>query len=163
MIAVICSIIGVIIFGGAIGYFIYKKYRQSLPTLDSAPKQVDQSSKEGASGVIPDVINEDFYDEQYHPKVEYGNIFSRGDPFDKANKADDVDEEDYEQTDHQSPEPHNLTDMADMRTNQRISALYEDMPMYNNMQDSDTKQIHAMNLPVKKTVRNNAGPDEEIG
>ena len=31
MIAVICSIVGVIVFGGAIGYFLYKKFTR--PTM----------------------------------------------------------------------------------------------------------------------------------
>ena len=37
----------------------------------------------------PDVKRplDDFYEEQYHPEVD---IFGRGDPFKKANNADDV-------------------------------------------------------------------------
>lgn len=49
MIAIICSIVGVIVFGGAIGYFLYKKFsRHIVPTTQAdsnGMKALEQSSK----------------------------------------------------------------------------------------------------------------------
>ena len=105
MIAVICSIVGVILFGGAIGYFIYKKFaRTSSPTMDQSMKAVEQSSKVGnsvAHGGSPDnMIGDEIYEEQYHPSGRVVDIFNMaGDPIKKMNEADDVIREESEAAD----------------------------------------------------------------
>jgi hypothetical protein len=128
MIAVICAIIGVIIFGGAAGYFLYRRYtRQSLKTLDASSRPVEQSSKaESMHGGSPDCLADDVYQEQYHPKAEF-DIFGKGDPFAKGNMADDVEEED---NNNGSPGPYNEYDVENqLRTVQEVSKMQESTPL----------------------------------
>ena len=51
------------------------------------------------------------------------DIFGRGDPFKKANEADDVDEDDYEEQD--SIEQQTLTEV-DVSTSQKMNAINEE-------------------------------------
>jgi len=94
MIAVICSIIGVIVVGSAISYFLYKKFnRGTSPVSDKSSKEVEQSSKQSVQNITPNVVGDDMYQDQYHPSAAF-DIFGRGDKFmQKANEADDLDED----------------------------------------------------------------------
>lgn len=94
MIAVICSIIGVIVVGSAISYFLYKKFnRGTSPVSDKSSKEVEQSSKQSVQNITPNVVGDDMYQDQYHPSAAF-DIFGRGDKFmQKANDADDLDED----------------------------------------------------------------------
>lgn len=71
---------------------------------------------------------EDTFEQQYHPKAEFGNIFGHGDPFKKGNDADDVFEEDDEE-DGKMPMP---TDHSVyMINNSPDQHMQDDTPMHN--------------------------------
>lgn len=129
-IAVVASILGVIVIGGVAGYFIYRKYsRLSSPThID----KVDQSSKNQISVAgSPDGMIDEHFEEQYHPKAEL-DIFSRKDPFqNKANNADEIDEDEQSEGalwGRQDGATH-VIDTEQMHTRIRNSKMQEDVPL----------------------------------
>lgn len=69
MIAVLGTIVGVIILGSAISYFIFKKYRgqsahvrKSSVTGDkNGVKEVEQSSKVSVQNMTPNAVGDDMY------------------------------------------------------------------------------------------------------
>jgi septation ring formation regulator EzrA len=83
MIAVIGSIIAVIIVGAVAGALIYKRYQQRLLELNAQKaKQLDQSSKINDDMSKPDMasgIQDEKYEQQYHPRMANVDIFGNGD------------------------------------------------------------------------------------
>lgn len=62
MIAVVCSIIGVILIGGVSGYFLYRKYaRNAIDKVDHTSHPVDQSSKVNSIAGSPEVLGDDMF------------------------------------------------------------------------------------------------------
>jgi hypothetical protein len=86
--------VGVILFGGAGSYFLYKKYSRLSHATQVNAQKVDQSSKDHVSQASPDgMIMDEHMEDQFHPKADF-DIFGRNDPFkNKMNNADDVEEE----------------------------------------------------------------------
>ena len=85
MIAVICSIIAVILIGGVAGYLLYKKFANRITDkVEHTSHPVDQSSKVDSISGSPDVLADDMFQDQYHPRADF-DIFGHGDPFKKKN------------------------------------------------------------------------------
>lgn len=154
MIAVIATIIGVIVIGGVVGYFLYRRYQIKLiATKSQGPHLADQTSRNSMTPASPEVIGDDVFEEQYHPHGVV-DIFGRGnDIIKKGNEADAIEEaikEDFDEDqssdrpdeDNQSsgaPESagrtgsggsNNLT-TRNLVTNARESTLNENVPLSN--------------------------------
>ena len=93
MIAVIATIIGVIVIGGVVGYFLYRRYQINLiATKSQGPHLPDQSSHGKMGQESPGFIGDDVFEEQYHPQGVV-DIFGRGnDIIKKGNEADAIEE-----------------------------------------------------------------------
>ena len=92
MVAVIGSIIALIILGAVAGAVIYRRYQQRLVEVNAQKmKSVDQSSKIDDDSSKPDCasgVQDEKYEEQYHPRMANLDIFGNGDIIKKVNEAD---------------------------------------------------------------------------
>jgi hypothetical protein len=153
MIAVIATIIGVIVIGGVVGYFLYRRYQINLiATKAQGPHLADQTSRGQMTPASPEVIGDDVFEEQYHPHGVV-DIFGRGnDIIKKGNEADAIEEEaikeDFDE-DESSDRPDNQSSGApesagrtgsggsnnlttrNLVTNARESTLHENVPLGN--------------------------------
>lgn len=96
MIAVTASIISVIVIGGIVGFFMYRRYTSSLIAQKShqASKKVDQTSRADMTPASPEIIGDEIFEDQYqyqpHGVID---IFGRGnDIIKKGNDADAFEE-----------------------------------------------------------------------
>ena len=94
MIAVIVSIVVVIAVGAVISYFIYRRYQNTKleANLNSSQKvrtEQDQSSRAHMSPGSPEIIEEEMFEDQYHPGANYVDLFGKG-IIQKVNEADQV-------------------------------------------------------------------------
>ena len=97
MIAVVATIICVIIVGGIIGYFMYRRYTSNLIARKGqhTSTPVDQSSRANMTPASPEVLGDDFFEDQYQyqPNAAVIDIFGRGnDIIKKGNEADAIEE-----------------------------------------------------------------------
>jgi type II secretory pathway pseudopilin PulG len=98
MIAVIVSILVVILIGVVIGYVLYKRFQNAKHEANlNASKKVrteqDQSSRAHMSPGSPEIIEEEMFEEQYHPGTNIVDLFGKG-IIQKVNEADQVEEHD---------------------------------------------------------------------
>jgi type II secretory pathway pseudopilin PulG len=98
MIAVIVSILVVILIGVVIGYVLYKRFQNAKHEANlNASKKVrteqDQSSRAHMSPGSPEIIEEEIFEEQYHPGTNIVDLFGKG-IIQKVNEADQVEEHD---------------------------------------------------------------------
>jgi hypothetical protein len=103
IVSVIASIIGVIIIGGIAGFFLYRRY-QAMNIVQKGSMAVEQSSRAHMTPASPEVIcgDDEMFQDQYHPEPVV-DIFGRGnDMIKKANMADDVIEEENEESEANS-------------------------------------------------------------
>lgn len=135
MIVAITVIIVLVIVASIIGFFVWRKCSSKTSSVDSendhnqnGPKHIPSSSV--SSSLSPDITDNDHFQDQYHPKAEFGNIFGRKDPFSKTHDADHViDEDDEEDHNHQAHQPV-PTDHNDFHTKSPEKHMDEDTPMH---------------------------------
>ena len=95
MIAVVATIIAVIVIGGLIGYFLYRKHVNNLIARKGqhTSTPVDQTSRADMTPASPEVLGDDVFEDQYQyqPNQAVIDIFGRGnDIIKKGNEADMV-------------------------------------------------------------------------
>ena len=142
MIVAIIVIILLVIAASIAGFIFWRKFTSKTGTIDTenakaqsqdGPKQVPNAS---VVSMNPSRIENDTFEEQYHPKAEFGNIFSRGDPFKKANDADHVidEDDDEEGFDGSVAQVHLPTDHEVFYTNSPEGHMQDDTPMSHSHQ-----------------------------
>lgn len=92
MIAVIASILVVIAVGAAIGYVMYRRYQNAkheanLNSSQKVRKEQDQSSRAHMSPGSPEIIEDEIFEQQYHPGANFVDLFGKG-IIQKVNEAD---------------------------------------------------------------------------
>lgn len=164
MIAAIVSIVAVILVGGVIGYFVYRKYQRKIIELTEAKaKPVDQShsTRVHINATSPNVCSpggmedDEGFEEQYHPQVVNLEIFNGDFLKKKVNDADHVDEQCIESSedDDQSSSAREgsggsngggvITQQeSNLVTQARISRIREDAPL-STFSDGITDQMQS--------------------
>ncbi|TNV72536.1 hypothetical protein FGO68_gene16090 [Halteria grandinella] len=111
VIAVAVSILVIAAIGTAIGFYCYKRAKQSVIDQQSVPQSIpnhsvndDSSKQQVPSGGFANQSMMEVYEPQYHPKPDIGSIFGWEDPIKKQNDADDVIEDDDDVSGTASPQ-----------------------------------------------------------